>query len=129
MSAAAGGMAGIIALLADTHALFDKAPMLGFICMGLLGGFAGWALMLDLGKLDGKSPGVIAVALLRRIILGLCIGIAAGISWGYFEGEARGIWMLGAGVAATAPVEVMCIALDILPEPIKAIFMKKATKA
>lgn len=116
----ASGVAGLIAIFADTHALFDKVPMLGFVCMGMLGGFAGWALMIEIGRLDGKTPGAVAGALLRRLGLGVSIGVAAGICWGWVEDQSRGLWMLGAGVAATSPVELSRLSVDLVGDAIRA---------
>lgn len=109
-----GWLAGIIATLTETHRLFDQSPLLGFIAMGLLGAFAGWALAIESGKLDEVSGRAQATSLLRRIGIGIAIGVATGVWWADQPGASRGMWMLVAGVVAAAPVDLFRTGLDLL---------------
>ncbi len=109
-----GWLAGLIATLTETHRLFDQSPMLGFISMGLLGAFAGWALAIESGKFDEVSGRKQVQSLLRRAGIGVAIGVATGVWWGDSPGASRGMWMLVAGVIAAAPVDMFRAGLEIL---------------
>jgi hypothetical protein len=110
-----GWAAGLVAILAETSALFERSPILGFICLGLLGGFAGWTLLIELGKLDGKPAKVHFTTLGRRLVLGFTFGVAGGLIW-VDSGEvgSRGLWMLVTGIVAAAPVEMFRAGIDVI---------------
>lgn len=109
-----GWLAGLLATLAETHRLFDASPMLGFMCMGLLGAFAGWALAIESGKFDEAAVRKQGTSLLRRVGIGVAIGVAVGVWWADQPGASRGMWMLVAGVIAAAPVDLFRTGLDLL---------------
>ena len=109
-----GWLAGIIATLTETHRLFDANPMLGFIAMGLLGAFAGWALAIESGKFDEIDGRKQIHSLIRRAGIGVAIGVATGVWWADSPGASRGMWMLVAGVVAAAPVDLFRTGLDLL---------------
>jgi hypothetical protein len=102
--AASGWTASILAILTETDMLFQHTPVVGFAGMGVIGGFAGWCLMIETGKLEGSNR-VYVVTLLRRIALGACIGVGGGIVWAAIGNEHKGLWMLGTALIACAPVE------------------------
>lgn len=109
-----GWIAGIIATLTETHRLFDQSPTLGFIAMGLLGAFAGWALAIESGKFDEIPTRRQMMSLLRRTGIGIAIGVAVGVWWADQPGASRGMWMLVAGIVAAAPVDLFRTGLDLL---------------
>lgn len=109
-------LAGALAVLAETNSLFEKSPTIGFAAMGVLGAFAGWALMIETGKWDARSTGQQVKSLLLRIGIGLVIGVGVGVYWADQTGASRGIWMLLAGAFAAAPIDVSRIGLDMLQQ-------------
>lgn len=117
---ASGWLAGVISSLTSANQLFQQLPILGFITMGLLGGFAGWALLIELGKLDGRTNREYACVLVRRIGLGLAIGTAMGVYWIYSQDTGQGLWMLAAGIVATAPVELSTSGINLVVEVVRA---------
>jgi len=117
--ASTGWAAGLITTLTETHNLFERTPLLGFVFLGALGGFAGWALMVETGKLDGKNGADHAKLLSRRMLLGIVIGLAAGVWWLDGDTGNKGLWMLIAGIVAAAPVEMFRAGIDIVTEFLK----------
>lgn len=109
-----GWLAGVFAMLAETTTMLDKAPMIGFIAMGLLGAFAGWALAIESGKFDELSTSQQMRSLLRRMGIGVAIGVAVGVWWLDQPGASRGMWMLVAGIVAAAPVDMFRAGVDLL---------------
>lgn len=108
-----GWAVSIIAMLTDTDHIFTQSPIFGFSIMGMLGGFAGWCLLIETGKISGARSAYLWT-LLRRLALGLCIGIAGGISWASYAGENKGLWMLSVVMVAVAPVCVYRFSINML---------------
>lgn len=109
-----GWIAGLLATMAESGMLFDQVPMLGFVLVGGIGGFAGWALAIEMGKLDTFTTRQHVNFLIRRILLGMVIGVAIGSLWLDEPTSARGLWMLGTGIAAAAPVEITRAVIDAI---------------
>lgn len=109
-----GWLAGVFAMLAETTAMLERAPIVGFMAMGVLGAFAGWALAIESGKFDEHTGRQQMHSLIRRIGIGVAIGVAVGVWWNDQPGASRGMWMLVAGIVAAAPVDLFRAGLDLL---------------
>lgn len=121
VASTSGWLAGILATLTETNALFERSPLFGFVVMALLGAFAGWALMVETGKFDEHSTKQQLWSLARRIGIGIVIGVAVGVWWLDSEPHKdRGLWMLIGGFIAAAPVEMFRAGLDLVVEFIRA---------
>ena len=109
-----GWAAGFLAMLAETTSMLDKAPIIGFVGMGMLGAFAGWALAMETGKYD-DAPGRKQVrSLALRVGIGIAVGAAIGVYWTDQPTTSRGMWMLSAGIVAAAPIDMARIGLEFL---------------
>ena len=115
-----GWIAGFLATMTESGIVFDRVPMLGFVCIGGLGGIAGWALAVETGRLDDHPLRGLACVLARRIVLGAIIGVCGGALWLDAGTASRGPWMFCVGVAATAPVEISRVAMQALTRLIRA---------
>ena len=73
--------AGLIAVAADTEHLFVALPVLGFVTLAVIGGFVGWCLMIESGRTDALTTMRSIALLLRRIAMGVGVGIAAWLVW------------------------------------------------
>lgn len=121
-SSSTGWAAGFLALLGETTTLFDRAPVLAFMAMGVLGAFAGWALMVETGRWDDRSGRAQLKSLFLRAGIGVAIGAA--ISMYYLDQEAasRGMWMLVTGMAAAAPIDAAQAAVGLLKRFLEALY-------
>ena len=115
-----GWVAGFVATLTESGVLFDRVPMAGFVAIGAIGGVSGWALAVEMGKLDSHPLRGHVCVLARRIVLGMAIGVAVGALWLDAGTSSRGLWMLGTGIAAAAPVEIAKAAIDSMVRLIQA---------
>lgn len=94
---------GASAVLADISGLLQAYPLFSFCGMGMIGGLAGWALAMDRGEFDSAGARFVGCFLFRRIMLGLCIGVAAAVWWADTK-ESQGFWTFVAGLVAIDPV-------------------------
>lgn len=94
---------GVSAFLADISGLLAAFPAVSFVAMGMVGGLAGWALAMDRGELDVMPWRQMLCMLWRRLILGGCIGIAAGVWWADSP-NAIGAWLMVTGLLSIDPV-------------------------
>lgn len=110
------------AILTDVSGLLTAYPAVSFIGMGLTGGLAGWALAIDRGQLDHQGARFILCMLARRLMLGMCIGIAAVVWWSDVR-SSQGLWMMLTGLISIDPVRgvkaVWERVLVMLPKAVK----------
>lgn len=126
--AAGGGVAGLLATLQETHQIFSRFPIFGFVLLGMLGGFIGWALLIEIGKLDNKTTPESFKVLARRIALGACFGLCVGVWWLSTEIEAKGHIMLLGCAISIAPVEFTRAGINIVLDVLRSKFAKVKEK-
>lgn len=126
VAAQSGWVAGFFAMLVETTNMLEQAPVVGFICMGMLGAFAGWALSIESGKFDEVPRALQIRSLFLRFGIGVAIGSAIGVYWlDQPAGASRGLWMLSAGIIAAAPVDMFRVAIDIVSSVLRQRFGAK----
>jgi len=91
------------AVLADISGLLAAYPAISFMGMGAVGGLAGWGLAIDRGELDTAHFRIVLCMLGRRLLLGMCIGVAAAVWWADSKAS-QGMWMMTTGLLSIDPV-------------------------
>lgn len=96
---------GATLLLAALRDLLIAWPVIGFVCMGVIGGVAGYAFAVEHGALDEADLRGHLGFLFRRVALGWCLAVAVWMVWEAYSPATPLLGMLAAGVAGAFPVQ------------------------
>lgn len=97
-------LGAILLLLGGLRDLVAAYPLIGFVSMGVIGGLAGWAFAVEHGTLDQATLRGHLAFILRRVLLGGCLGVALWLAWESYTLGPHLVGMLAAGAIGAFPM-------------------------
>ena len=103
--ASASWLCGVISILAEAELLFVRYPWIGFVLVSMIGGFVGWCVLIERGRIRADDLLAPWQRLFLRLGMGGGVGLGSALVWQATDSESRGLPMLVSALIAVFPLE------------------------